>query len=101
LSNDNETSTVISARQLPSPPQQCSGQLYTVRASDTLFSIAQRFSVTLRQITAANPQITNPDIIFVGQVICIPAVTPTPTPTQHQHLHPLLLLDRTAFASSH
>lgn len=81
MSNNSDTSAVIAARQIPDPPQQCSGQLYTVRASDTLFSIAQRFAVTVRQITAANPQISNPDIIFVDQVICIPSVTPSPTPT--------------------
>lgn len=81
MSNNNDTSAVIAARQIPDPPQQCSGQLYTVRVSDTLFSIAQRFAVTVRQITAVNPQIANPDIIFVGQVICIPTVGPTLTPT--------------------
>lgn len=68
-------------RQAPLPPQRCDGQLYTVEATNTLFSIAQKFGVTVQQIVAANPQIENPDIIFVGQVICIPAVTPAPTPT--------------------
>jgi len=81
LSNDNEKGTVITTRQIPAPPRSCSGQLYTVKASDTLFGIAQRFGVTVRNITAVNPQIANPDIIFVGQVICIPTAGPTPTPT--------------------
>lgn len=81
MSNDNDTGADISARQIPAPPQSCGGQLYTVKASDTLFSIAQRFGVTVRQITVANPQVVNPDIIFVGQIICIPTVSPTPTPT--------------------
>lgn len=81
MSNDSNTRQGVPARQIPAPPQSCSGQLYTVRASDTLFGIAQRFGVTVRQITAVNPQITNPDIIIVGQVICIPAAAPTPTPS--------------------
>ena len=42
---------------------------------DTLFEIAQRFGVSLQALIAANPQITNPDLIFPGQVICIPVVT--------------------------
>ncbi|MFZ5644241.1 MAG: LysM peptidoglycan-binding domain-containing protein [Bacillota bacterium] len=83
MSNDKYATAFnpVTAGQVPPPPQTCDGQLYTVRASNTLFSIAQRFGVTVRQITAANPQIVNPNIIFVGQVICIPTVTPTPIPT--------------------
>jgi len=82
LSNDKNTSAMIPAiaGQVPPPPQQCDGQFYTVKASDTLFNIAQRFGVTVQQIVAANPQIVNPNIIYVGQVICIPTVTPTPAP---------------------
>jgi len=82
LSNDKYTSAIISviAGQVPRPPEKCDGQLYTVKASNTLFSIAQRFGVTVQQIVAANPQIVNPNIIFVGQEICIPTGTPTPTP---------------------
>jgi len=68
----------VIAEQIPRPPEECDGQFYTVRASNTLFSIARQFGVTVRQIVAANPQIANPNTIFVGQVICIPTGTPTP-----------------------
>ena len=71
--------TPSSTRQVPSPPQECNGQVYTVRRSDTLFRIGQRFGVTVQRILAANPQITNPNTIFVGQRICIPDGT-TPQP---------------------
>jgi LysM repeat protein len=55
----------------------CSGQLYTVAAGDTLSAIARRNNVTVTAILAANPQITNPNVLTVGQRICIPgAVTP-------------------------
>ncbi|MFN2228258.1 MAG: LysM peptidoglycan-binding domain-containing protein [Anaerolineae bacterium] len=57
---------------------------YVVQPGDTLTRIAQRFGTTVQAILAANPQITNPNLIYVGQVIEIPggqAVTPTPTPT--------------------
>lgn len=62
------------SEQIPSPPERCEGQLYSVRAMDTLFQIARRFGVTVQQIQAANPQIINPNLIFVGQVICIPII---------------------------
>jgi hypothetical protein len=77
---------------VPRPPRKCTGQLYTIRPGDTLFVIARRFGVTVAQILAANPQIVNPDIIFVGQVICIPAAGPTPpTPTPDCDLRVLSL----------
>ncbi len=59
-------------------PRQCDGRLYTVAASDTLFGIARQFGVTVAQIMTANPQIQNPDVIFAGQVICIPRPAPEP-----------------------
>lgn len=61
-------------QQIPGPPANCSGQLYTVMAGDTLFKISRRFGVTVGQILSANPQIVNPDLIFIGQVICIPNI---------------------------
>ena len=66
--------------QVPPPPRKCIGQLYKVRPTQSLFSIARRFGVTVEDILAANPQIVNPDLIFVGQIICIPSVPPTPKP---------------------
>ena len=45
---------------------------YTVRPGDTLSEIAERFGVSLDALIAANPQITDPDRIFPGQVIVIP-----------------------------
>lgn len=65
------------------------GQLYTIKAGDTLFALATRFSVSVEAIQAANPGI-NPNALYIGQVICIPTgatptptgtATPTPTPT--------------------
>ncbi|HBV86264.1 LysM domain-containing protein [Desulfosporosinus sp.] len=58
------------------PTGTCQGLFYTVRAWDTLFLIARRFGVTVQQIRDVNPQINNPNLIFIGQVICIPTVSP-------------------------
>ena len=54
------------------PAPGCPGQIYMVRPGDTLGAIAQRFEVTVQQLLTVNPQITNPNVIFVGQQICIP-----------------------------
>ena len=60
-------------------PAGCGGP-YVVQAGDTLFSIAQRFSTTVPAIQACNPQITNPSLIFPGQVLCVPGAPAPPQP---------------------
>ena len=59
------------------PSSNCQGQLYTVKSGDTLYLIGQQFCLTVLQILRANPQIRNPNIIFPGQVICLP-IPPQP-----------------------
>ncbi len=44
---------------------------YTVVRGDTLGLIAQRYNTTISAILALNPQITNPNIIYPGQVLVI------------------------------
>lgn len=56
-------------------PARCNGQLYSVKSGDTLFYIARRYGVSLNALIAANPQIANPNVIYPGQIICIPAKT--------------------------
>ncbi|MDW7674774.1 MAG: DUF3794 domain-containing protein [Bacillota bacterium] len=61
----------------PTPmPTVCppSFTIYIVQRGDTLFKIAQRFGTTVNAILAANPQITNPDVINIGDQICVPRV---------------------------
>lgn len=57
---------------------------YVVRIDDTLFTIAQTYNTTVNAIMAANPQITNPDVIFPGQLIVIPSSTNANCPFLHQ-----------------
>ena len=45
---------------------------YTVRSGDTMFLIAQRFGVSLQALIGANPHITNPNVIFPCDVLCVP-----------------------------
>jgi peptidoglycan endopeptidase LytF len=57
---------------IPSAVPCTGGSIYVVRAGDTLSAIARRNNITLRRLLDANPQITDPDRISVGQQICIP-----------------------------
>ena len=52
---------------------------YTVVSGDTMFLIAQRFGITLQALIAANPQIPDPNVIFPGDVLCVPGPTPPGT----------------------
>lgn len=45
---------------------------YMVQPGDTLSAIAQRFGVSLEALEAANPQIVNPNVIQVGEMLNIP-----------------------------
>ncbi|MBD3640436.1 MAG: LysM peptidoglycan-binding domain-containing protein [Marinobacter sp.] len=46
---------------------------YTVRSGDTLSTIAQRHQTTLSRLMRLNPDIKNPDRIFPGQQLKLPA----------------------------
>jgi len=46
-----------------------------------MFFIAQRLGVPLNTLIAANPHITNPNLIFPGDVLCVPPAVAPPPPT--------------------
>lgn len=46
--------------------------LHVVQEGDTLGGIAAQNGFTLAQLLAANPQITNPNVIYAGQQIVLP-----------------------------
>lgn len=58
---------------IASPVCFAEGQVYTVKSGDTLSKIAGYYDVTVSDILAANPSITNPSWIYVGQKITIPS----------------------------
>ena len=74
--------------------------VYTIQSGDTLWKIAQSNNIALDALVAANPQITDPNQIFVGQVINIPQLwqpaapgtrpypLPTPEVTPNQPASP-------------
>ncbi len=64
------------------PTTPAPGGTYTVQYGDTLYKIAAKFNTTVSAILAVNPQITNPNLIYPGQVINLPGGSgglPTPT----------------------
>lgn len=53
-----------------------SGTIYTVQPGDTMFEIARRHGLTLQELIAANPQVADPDVLAVGQRLCLPGIAP-------------------------
>lgn len=52
---------------------------HTVVRGDTMWKIAVRYEVGLSEIKVANPHISNPDLIYPGQVLNIPSVSQSVT----------------------
>jgi len=69
------------------------GSLYIIQPGDTLTSIALRYNIPPGALLQFNPQITNPNLIYPGQIITIPlpyaALPQMPvTPIQKPNLPP-------------
>jgi LysM repeat protein len=64
---------IIYAQPIVTPPPPApSGQTYYVQKGDTLRKIADKFGTTVEVLLKANTQITNSNLIYVGQAITIP-----------------------------
>lgn len=57
----------------PATPPADSTQTYYVKKGDTLRKIAEKFGVTVDALLKLNPGITNPNLIYVGQALKVPA----------------------------
>lgn len=57
--------------QQPQNPAAPRPKIYVIKSGDTLWSIAQKLSVSLDDLIKANPQ-TYPNIIYPGHIINIP-----------------------------
>ena len=68
-----------SATPTPIPRQ------HVVQAGDTLLGIVQQYRVDYGALLAAN-DITDADLLYVGQVLTIPASAPTPAPDERTHV---------------
>lgn len=65
--NTTPNAAAISAATTPA------SQTHTVKAGETLSGIASKANTTVKDIVAANPEITNPNKISVGQQINVPS----------------------------
>ncbi len=66
--DDEDDSSADGQAEEASAPQSV---FYTVVKGDNMSKIAKKYGVTLAQLIALNPQITNPSRIYPGQVITI------------------------------
>ena len=65
---ENNTTPVVTA------PAQSSTVAYTVKSGDTLSEIAKEYGTTINAIASLN-NISNPDLIYVGQYLLIPTTS--------------------------
>ena len=59
-------------------------QNHKVVSSDSMWKIAVKYQVGLSEIIAANPQISNPELIYPGQIIKIPVEDTSVTNYEHE-----------------
>ena len=64
---------------MPGPGFCPGGFIYTIRAGDTFFSLANRFNTTVQAIIDVNPGV-DPNRLQIGQQICIPVPPPVECP---------------------
>jgi len=65
---------IVYTTQAPPPPPPPAGQTYYVQRGDTLKKIAAKFGTTVDAILQLN-SIANPNLIYVGQALTLPAGT--------------------------
>jgi FOG: LysM repeat len=71
-----ETPTTPATPSTPTAPVStvsapAGSAFHIVVSGDTMFKIAAKYGMTLDQLLTLNPQVTNRDLIFVGQKIAI------------------------------
>ncbi|MEN5059511.1 LysM peptidoglycan-binding domain-containing protein [Luteimonas sp. TWI1416] len=65
------TSSGLAAEARPGPDE--TGRHHTVERGDTLSAIARRYGTDIAGLLAANPQIRNPDVLYPGDTVVVPA----------------------------
>lgn len=54
---------------------------HIVQRGDTLFKISKRYGMSMTQLMQVNNVITNPNVIYVGQSLCVAIRVNNPPPT--------------------
>ena len=60
----------------PTPEPTPEQVIYTIKSGDTLFDISQQFQISVDVILGANPEVTDPGNLKIGQQLIIPSVIP-------------------------
>ena len=69
---------------IPSASAASSTVSHTVVKGDTMWKLAVKYQVGTSEIIQANPQISNPDLIYPGQVLTIPQLDSTVTKFENE-----------------
>ena len=65
-------------------PAHAASLSHTVAKGDTMWKIASNYQVGTSEIIQANPQVSNPDLIYPGQVLCIPQLDSSVASYEHE-----------------
>ncbi len=66
------------------PTYAATTQTHKVVAGDSMWKIAVKYEVGLSEIKSANPHITNPELIYPGQILNIPKTDSTVTSYENE-----------------
>ena len=62
-----------SSPEVSASPSAAVGRIYVVKKGDTLYAISKANGITLAALRAANPDVTDPTKLRIGQKLVIPA----------------------------
>ena len=76
--------TATLASSMLAAPANATSLSHTVVKGDTMWKIASNYQVGTSEIIQANPQVSNPDLIYPGQVLCIPQLDSSVASYEHE-----------------
>ena len=76
--------TATLASSMLAAPANAACLSHTVVKGDTMWKIASNYQVGTSEIIQANPQVSNPDLIYPGQVLCIPQLDSSVASYEHE-----------------
>ena len=78
---EDGTTPVVTPGTTTAPAPTVKGDVYVVKAGDAFWKIATMYKLTVKQLTALNPQIKNINLIYVGQKITVNGTAVAPVAT--------------------
>lgn len=76
--------TATLASSMLATPANAASLSHTVVKGDTMWKIASNYQVGTSEIIQANPQVSNPELIYPGQVLCIPQLDSSVASYEHE-----------------